>query len=379
MFPKKKNKNKGVTLVELIVVLAILSLLILLVFPMFFFGNNTFVSGRTQSNIQSDIRYVSDVIRDRVRYATDLIIIDPFDPSTSDPNFNYIYLSSDKKSIKFQEGNNAPVDLISAAGSDVLFDIEFTKGTEVGTAVGYSNSVSTINSVNKVLAYNISGESALRNKHFDVGTQINLINLGSKIPDTAYIEGPIATPTDGAVPYGTTVTLSTSISGATIYYTLDGTNPNISSSEYVNPIYITTNTTIKAITVKDGMASSIAVYDYTISITPPTAGDVNIDGNKKAPNELTVTYTYNSPADPAIPQGSSIIKWYSSSNKDSINTGDKVLIHQSTYSVGDVTTRQYTTNSSDKNKYIYVEITPIDANGNAGSPVMNLSGFGKIN
>lgn len=56
----------------------------------------------------------------------------------------------------------------------------------------------------------------------------------------------------------------TAESGTDIYYTTDGTVPTISSKLYVDAISITTTTTVKAMTVREGESSSIATVVFTI-------------------------------------------------------------------------------------------------------------------
>ena len=57
--------------------------------------------------------------------------------------------------------------------------------------------------------------------------------------------------------------------GATIYYTLDGTDPTTSSSVYTSAIHISETTTLKAMGVKEGFAnSSIATAEYVIEDAP---------------------------------------------------------------------------------------------------------------
>ena len=82
------------------------------------------------------------------------------------------------------------------------------------------------------------------------------------------------TPTTVSTPYfslagGTyttaqTVTISCATSGATIYYTTDGTPPSASSTKYNAAITISETTTLKAIAIKDGTSSSVATATYTI-------------------------------------------------------------------------------------------------------------------
>ena len=52
------------------------------------------------------------------------------------------------------------------------------------------------------------------------------------------------------------VTITCATSGATIYYTLDGSDPTDQSSEYLAPFTVNTTTTVKAIAVNDGMNDS---------------------------------------------------------------------------------------------------------------------------
>lgn len=51
--------------------------------------------------------------------------------------------------------------------------------------------------------------------------------------------------------------------GATIHYTLDGTDPTTESAVYSEPLTITETTTVKAIAVVDGTASAVAEATYT--------------------------------------------------------------------------------------------------------------------
>ena len=65
-----------------------------------------------------------------------------------------------------------------------------------------------------------------------------------------------------------TVTLSDSVSGATIYYTTDGTTPTSNSAVYTNPISVSTNETISAIASANGyLQSAPATAAYTSTST----------------------------------------------------------------------------------------------------------------
>src|SRR5438552_538094 len=86
---------------------------------------------------------------------------------------------------------------------------------------------------------------------------------------TYTIQGPAATPVvnpvSGTYTSSVTVTLSDSTSGATIYYTTDGSTPTTASTPYTGPITVTQTTTVKAIATAPGYtASAMASATYTI-------------------------------------------------------------------------------------------------------------------
>lgn len=72
-------------------------------------------------------------------------------------------------------------------------------------------------------------------------------------------------PSGTEVEPGTTVSLSCSVSGVSIFYTLDGTAPTVKSIRYVNPISIEKDTVILAYAAKDGYRDSdTAEFRYTV-------------------------------------------------------------------------------------------------------------------
>lgn len=84
---------------------------------------------------------------------------------------------------------------------------------------------------------------------------------------------PTFSPGGGTYSSAQQVSLSSATQGATIYYTVDNSNPTTSSTKYTGtPISISTTQTIKAIAVASGYsASSVASATYTISntVAPP--------------------------------------------------------------------------------------------------------------
>lgn len=88
------------------------------------------------------------------------------------------------------------------------------------------------------------------------------------LSNNQFVYAPTASPEPGVVLDGTSVTLRTNTEGASIYYTLDGTTPTLSSYRYTGSIVIHANTTIKAVAVKQGVGTSnISTFVYTLKTT----------------------------------------------------------------------------------------------------------------
>jgi uncharacterized repeat protein (TIGR03803 family) len=79
---------------------------------------------------------------------------------------------------------------------------------------------------------------------------------------------PTFSPAPGTYPVPTSVTISDTTAGATIYYTADGSIPTITSTKYTAPILVSATETIEAIAVATGYSAS-AVASGTYNIPPP--------------------------------------------------------------------------------------------------------------
>ncbi len=97
-----------------------------------------------------------------------------------------------------------------------------------------------------------------------------VINYGASTPIET-VATPTFTPAEGTYTSAQNVTINCETSGATIYYTTNGSTPTTSSSVYSSAIPVGSTTTIKAIAVKSGLNNSeVASATYTINLPTTT-------------------------------------------------------------------------------------------------------------
>jgi alpha-tubulin suppressor-like RCC1 family protein len=82
---------------------------------------------------------------------------------------------------------------------------------------------------------------------------------------------PVFSPAPGSYSAAQTVTITSATPGATIRYTLDGTDPTTGSATYSSPLSIGVTTTLKARAWKSGLGdSNVAAGVYTLGVVTPT-------------------------------------------------------------------------------------------------------------
>ena len=105
--------------------------------------------------------------------------------------------------------------------------------------------------------------------------------LYAKWTPISQVSAPVFSPVSGATfTDKLAVTITCETEGATIYYTLDGTNPTTSSTKYTGAIEVLQTQTIKAIAVKNGMLDSVvssATYTRKSEETTSEESDENAD------------------------------------------------------------------------------------------------------
>ncbi len=109
---------------------------------------------------------------------------------------------------------------------------------------------------------------------------------------TTTVAEPVISPDDGTEFLTTQDVTITAESGATIHYTLDGTDPTTSSPTYSVPITLTATTTVKAIAVKDGATSSVASATFTRTGVPDIASALKTTGQFTFTGNAVVVYQH---------------------------------------------------------------------------------------
>ena len=137
------------------------------------------------------------------------------------------------------------------------------------------------------------------------------------------------------------VELSCETEGAKIYYTLDGSKPSSTSTEYSTAIPVSATTTIKAVAIKDEIESTVATATYTIVVWQ-TVADVWDDITSSGPTNAHI-YGYVSQtnvggyannfyiSDNGSTEGNQLYAYRMDMNSYSVEVGDKVKL------VGDLT------------------------------------------
>lgn len=101
---------------------------------------------------------------------------------------------------------------------------------------------------------------------------------------SASSSSPTFSPVAGQYNTPQSITISTTTTGATVYYTTDGTDPTSASNQYTSPIHIWSiaGKTIKAISIKSGLTNS-TIATATYSYPPLKTGQTSCyDGSNNA-------------------------------------------------------------------------------------------------
>jgi len=242
--------------------------------------------------------------------------------------FNLIGFSKALTAIKFSE-------LMAAFGNiNGIYKYNSAGGSFIQAVRNGAGTAELLDGADPSLA---AGQSYFFNMHSDAllnydGGTISVLTLE---PVKEKVAAPEFTPKAFTYTSAQTVTISCATPGATVKYTLDGTEPSETNGvTFTQPIVISSTTTLRAIAIKAGMADSyIATANYVIIIIRQAAAPVfsvpegSYDRTfevaiSSATPEAAIRYTldWSTPSasngilysSPIVPGGNVLIKAYAS-------------------------------------------------------------------
>ena len=178
---------------------------------------------------------------------------------------------------------------------------------------------------------------------FTMGT--SNVTVTANFTSSGKVATPHISPDGGTYNETKSIEISCDTDGATIHYTTDGSAPTSSSPTYSTAISVTTtNTTIKAIAVKDGLSDSeVASATYVIKAKTPTftvSGGTYTTSQSVELQCETVGATIHYTTDGSTPTSGSAT--YSSAISVTQNTTIKAIAVKANWTDSDVAEAEYT-------------------------------------
>jgi hypothetical protein len=180
---------------------------------------------------------------------------------------------------------------------------------------------------------------------YDLATGLgsfNGVNLLNALATENQVPTPTFSPAAGTYSSTQSVTISDSLSGATIFYTTDGTTPSTSSSVYSLALSVSSSKTIKAIAVASG---------YTDSAEESAAYTISSESQVPTPTFSPAAGTYTSAQSVTISDSLSGVTIYYTTNGSTPTTSSSVyssaITVSATETINAIAVKSGYTNSSD--------------------------------
>jgi hypothetical protein len=176
-------------------------------------------------------------------------------------------------------------DLYNSNGSSILYAFN---AQNVAQQLYASNQNSSRDDVGPAIKFTVP---VITNGKVYVGSgyQVDvygLLNAEQQAP------APVISPAGGTFSAAQQVTITDSVSGASIYYTVDGSTPTTGSTLYTGPFQLTTDTTVQAISSAVGyLQSSVSSATYTFNTQVPSPQFSPAAGSYTTTQSVTISDT----------------------------------------------------------------------------------------
>lgn len=201
-------------------------------------------------------------------------------PKTSGSNENRLWNSTNGR-LRMYSGSltiNAPE---GAVMTKVTFNVpsgKFNGTTTVGTITTSGESFTSAE---------WTGSSNTLPVTITKNTQINTIVIEYTGGSSTFVSAPVFTPRAGKYYAPISVSIASASTGASVYYTTDGSEPSSTSTLYSAPIALSADATIKAVAIRDGNSSEVATAAYTFGTATKVA---NIAAYQKVADSTKVQF-----------------------------------------------------------------------------------------
>ena len=209
--------------------------------------------------------------------------------------FNFSLANSGDKSVVAGSSvtNSISTALISGNAQAVTFS---ASGLPTGATASFS-STSCSPSCSSTLNINTSASTPAGSSTITVTasgggvTKTTTFNLNVSLQTVAT---PTITPNGGSYSGSVPVTMQTATSGASIYYTTNGSTPTPSSSLYTGTMSLTSSATVKAKAFKTGYnasadASASFIVSQPFSFSVSNAGNISVIAGSSVTNSISTT------------------------------------------------------------------------------------------
>ncbi len=211
-------------------------------------------NGAMKASVTSNrLQYENVTLSNNVITTTDAAIIWHIAPSG---NYYTIYNAGESKYAASTGTKNQAQLLASGTDDKSLWSVT------TGSTFDFTNKYNSANSVNATLRRNTTYGFACYAS--GIGGALSLYKRtsgGGTTPTPVTVAAPTIS---GTTPFARSAEVTiTAESGASIYYTLDGTTPSTSSTQYSAPFTLTATKTVKAIAVVNSTSSEITSKKFT--------------------------------------------------------------------------------------------------------------------